>query len=429
MVKTAFVNIWGKMVGAIAWDENMQLGSFEYDSAFKATGLNLAPLKIPMDSGRQIFSFPELRNNTTFNGLPGLLTDSLPDNYGNQLIDAWLAGQGRPINSMNPVEKLCFIGTRGMGALEFEPSRFKKATNTVGVDVNDLVELSKKILNKRNGFNTNLNNDEKDAMMDILRVGTSAGGMRPKAIIAFNEKTGEVRSGQTRAPKGYEHWLIKLDGVVDAQLGDPMGYGRIEMAYHLMATDCEIEMMECRLLNENERAHFMTKRFDREGSEIKHHIQTYCAMQHFDYNAVRSYSYEQLFQTMRSLRLPYPQAEQMFRRMVFNVLASNCDDHTKNIAFRLREGEVWELAPAYDISWSFDPASEWVSQHALSVNGKRKNILKNDMLTVAKSINVKKANQIIDQISGIVKRWPTYAEQTGVQPKKRDDITSTLNKF
>ena len=429
MVRTAIITIWGEVVGAIAWDENTQLGSFEYDPAFKTKSINLAPLKIPITSGKQIFSFPELRNIQTFNGLPGLLADSLPDKYGNELIDTWLADQGRALNSMNPVEKLRFIGTRGMGALEFEPSRFKKATNTFKVDVDELVELSQKILKKRDNFNSNLNHDEKSAMMDILRIGTSAGGMRAKAIIAFNEKTGQVRSGQTRAPLGYEHWLLKLDGVNDTQLGDPKGYGRIEMAYYLMAIDCEIEMMECRLLKENKRAHFMTKRFDREGSEKKHHIQTFCAMQHFDYTNVRGYSYEQLFQTMRSLRLPYPQAEQMFRRMVFNILASNCDDHTKNIAFRLKEGEVWELAPAYDISWSFNATSEWVSQHVLSVNGKRKNISKHDLLTIAKSINIKKGNQIIDQIFAIVKNWPTYAEQTKVKPEKRDNITSTLITF
>ncbi len=430
MVNTAFVNIWGETIGAIAWDENAQLGSFEYNSVFKSKRINLAPLKIPIASGKQIFSFPELRNNSTFNGLPGLLTDSLPDKYGNQLIDTWLVDQGRALNSMNPVEKLCFIGTRGMGALEFEPSKFKKTINTFSVNVDDLVNISKKILNKRENFEANLNRDEKGAMTDVLRVGTSAGGMRAKAIIAFNEKTGQVRSGQTRAPQGYEHWLIKLDDVNDQQLGDPKGYGRIEMAYCLMAIDCGIEMMECRLLEENNRAHFMTKRFDREGSEKKHHIQTLCAMQHFDHNEVLSYSYEQLFQTMRLVRLPHPQAEQMFRRMVFNVLASNCDDHTKNIAFRLKEGEeAWELAPAYDITWSFDPTSEWVSQHALSVNGKRKNISKDDLLSVAKSINVKKGNQIIEQISDVVKKWPAYAEQTKVNPKKRDHISSTLIAF
>lgn len=426
MVKTAFVKLWGEIVGAVAWDENTQLGSFEYDSTFKAKNIELAPLKMPISSGKRIFSFPELNKNRTFNGLPGLLADSLPDKYGNQLIDAWLAEQGRAINSMNPVEKLLFIGTRGMGALEFEPSRYKKATNTFSVKVDDLVTLSKKILNKRENFEVSLDNNEKSAMMDIFKIGTSAGGMRAKAIIAYNEKSRDVRSGQTRVPEGYEHWLIKLDGVNDQELGNPKGYGRIEMAYYLMAKDCEIDMMECRLFEENNRAHFMTKRFDREGPEEKHHIQTLCAMQHFDYNEVHSYSYEQLFQTMRLLKLPHPQAEQMFRRMVFNVLACNCDDHTKNIAFRLKKGCVWELAPAYDISWSFDPNSEWVSQHALSVNGKRKNISRDDLLSVARSIKIKKGAQIIKQMSEVINNWPAYAEQTKVESKKRDLISSTL---
>ena len=426
MVKSAFVNIWGVTIGAVAWDDNTLLGSFEYDSKFLTMDLNLSPLKMPISSGKQIFSFPELRDNTTFNGLPGLLADSLPDKYGNLLIDSWLAEQGRPSNTMNPVEKLCFIGTRGMGALEFQPSKFKKATNTFSVEINSLVELSKKILNQRDNFQTNLNANEKGAMMDIIKISTSAGGMRAKAIIAFNEKTGEVRSGQTRVPKGFEHWLIKLDGISDEQSGDPKGYGRIEMAYYLMAKDCEIEMMECRLLEESDRAHFMTKRFDREGSDAKHHIQTFCAMQHYNYNDVLSYSYEQLFQTMRLLRLSYPQADQMYRRMVFNVLAKNCDDHTKNTAFRLKYDGIWELAPAYDICYSYKLSSKWVSQHVLSINGKRENISKNDLLAVAKSMNIKKAEQIIKQISEVVQKWPQYAEQTKVESKKTDAINSTL---
>ena len=294
------------------------------------------------------------------------------------------------------------------------------------MEVESLVELSKKILQERSGFATKWNEGEQQAMKDILKIGTSAGGMRAKVIIAFNEKTRQVRSGQTRVPKGYEHWLIKLDGVNDEQLGDPKGYGRIEMAYHLMAIDCGIEMTPCRLLEENNRAHFMTKRFDREGSEVRHHIQTFCAMQHYDYNEVHSYSYEQLFQTMRILRLPYPQAGQMFRRMVFNVLAQNCDDHTKNTAFRLKESGQWELAPAYDVSYSFRASSKWVSQHALSINGKRKNITKHDLLTLANSMNIKKAEQTIKQINQVVQTWPQYAEQTKVEPRRIDAITATL---
>ena len=434
MVDSAEIKIWGELIGAVLWDEASRLASFQFDKKFLTKKWDLSPIKMPLSNGNRIYSFPELlpskdSTENTFQGLPGLLADSLPDKYGNQLIDAWLAEQGRAPGSMNPVEKLCFIGTRGMGALEFQPAQFKKATNTFNIEVDSLVELSKKILNQREAFNTNISNDEKETLNHILKVGTSAGGMRAKAIIAFNEKTEEVRSGQTRVPKGFEHWIIKLDGVNEEQLGDPVGYGRIEMAYSLMAKDCEIEMTKCRLLEENGRAHFMTKRFDREGSDIKHHMQTFCAMQHYDYNQVQSYSYEQLFQTMRMLRLDYPNAEQMFRRMVFNVIANNCDDHTKNFAFRLKKGGLWELAPAYDVSYSYDPKSSWVSQHALSVAGKRKNISKNDMLAVAKSINIKKANQIINQINDVVKKWPNYAEQTNVDSNKRDAINSTLTVF
>ncbi len=426
MATTAFVNIWGIRVGAIAWDSNTRLGSFEFDPSFKTKSIDLAPIKMPINSNRSIFSFPELRNSPTFNGLPGLLTDSLPDNYGNKLIDVWLAQQGRPPDSMNPIEKLCFIGSRGMGALEFEPAKFKNAKHTFSVDIDELVDLAKQILHEREGFHANLNADEKRAVQDILKIGTSAGGMRAKAIIAYNEKTGEVRSGQTRVPSGFEHWLIKLDGVNDSTLGDPKGYGRIEMAYHMMAVDCGIEMMECRLFEEGDRAHFMTKRFDREGSDTKHHIQTLCAIQHYDYQDVFSYSYEQLFQTMRILRLPHPQAEQMFRRMVFNILAYNCDDHTKNFSFRLKEGNAWELSPAYDMTWSFDPSGQWVNQHALSINGKRRNITTDDMLAIAKSIRVKNGKEIISQIRDIIDKWPSYAKQAGVSSKKIHELYSVL---
>jgi len=431
MVDSAEIKIWGEPVGAVRWDEKKLLASFQYDNRFLSKNWNLSPIKMPISNGSRVYSFPELLSSKnskedTFNGLPGLLADSLPDRYGNQLIDAWLAEQGRAPDSMNPVEKLCFIGTRGMGALEFQPAMFKKATNTFSIEVDNLVKLSNHILNNRETFQANLSLNEKEALKHIFKVGTSAGGMRAKAIVAFNESTGEVRSGQTRVPKGFEHWIIKLDGVNEKELGDSKGYGRIEMAYYLMAKDCEIEMTECRLLEENNRAHFMTKRFDREGSDSKHHIQTFCAMQQFNYNEVQSYGYEQLFQTMRILRLDYPQAEQMYRRMVFNILANNCDDHTKNFAFRLKENGVWEIAPAYDVSYSYDPTSRWVSQHALSVNGKRTNISKDDLMSVAKSINIKKAEQIINQVSEIVGNWPSYAEKTKVNASKRDSITSTF---
>jgi len=428
---SAFIKIWNQTIGAVFWDENNKLASFEYDSKFKEIGWDLAPIKMPLQSSTNIFSFPELRASRnsefdTFKGLPGLLADVLPDKYGNQLINLWLAQNGRTENSMNPVEQLCFIGTRGMGALEFEPTQLKPTKKTFLVEINSLVAIAQKMLNKREHFETNINKDEQQAMLEILKIGTSAGGARPKAIIAYNQKTGQVRSGQTNVPKGFEHWLIKLDGVSDAQFGVSQGYGRIEMAYYKMAKDCGIDMMESKLLEENGRAHFMTKRFDREEGGIKHHIQTFCAMQHYDFNEVNSFSYEQLFQTMRMLRLPYPQAVQMYRRMVFNVIARNCDDHTKNFAFKLKKEGVWELTPAYDICYAYRPDSIWVSQHALSINGKRKNINRNDLLVFAKSMNIKKADKIITEINNIVSSWNDYANKTNVKPKLRDAIRKTL---
>ena len=433
-MKTAFVNIWGELAGAVYWDENTGIASFEYDRQFADLGWDLAPIKMPLSERNRIFAFPELRVSRdsgydTFKGLPGLLADVLPDRYGNQLIKAWLTSNGRSENSMNPIEQLCFIGTRGIGALEFEPAQFKAGKNTFALEIDGLVDIASKMLEKRERFEANLNEDEKRAMMEILKVGTSAGGARPKAIICYNNKTGQLRSGQTSVPKGFEYWLIKLDGVSDVQFGESHGYGRVEMAYYQMALDCGIEMMESRLLEENGRAHFMTRRFDRGEGGQKHHIQTFCALQHLDYNDVSSFSYEQLFQTMRLLRLPYPQAEQLYRRMVFNVLSQNCDDHTKNFSFRLKKENRWELAPAYDLCHSYNPESQWVSQHALSVNGKRRNITRSDLLVFAGSINIKRADGIVQDIYHIVSNWNSYADAERVNPVLRDAINRTLIRF
>jgi serine/threonine-protein kinase HipA len=430
-MNVATIKIWNQVVGAVAWDAKNNIANFEYEPKFKNLNWDLSPLKMPQSSRQQIFSFPELRKNKnsaydTFKGLPGLLADVLPDNYGNQLINKWLAQQGRTQNSMNPVEMLCFVGTRGMGALEFEPSTLQANKKTFAVEIDSLVDIAQKMLQKRNGFVTNLQRDEEKAISEILKIGTSAGGARPKAVIAYNQKTGEVKSGQTNAPKGFEHWLIKLDGVSNVQLGNSKGYGRVEMAYYKMATACGIHMMPCKLLEENGRAHFMTQRFDRQGGDVKHHIQTFCAMQHFDFNEINSFSYEQLFQTMRELHLDYPSMEQLFRRMVFNVLARNCDDHTKNFAFRLQKDGQWELAPAYDICHAYKPGSEWVSQHILSINNKQKDIEKKDLLAIANTINCKKAKLIIDEVSTTVNNWNTFAKETGVSTKMSKEIGKTL---
>ena len=430
-MNTAFVNIWGRRAGAVAWDSEQGLARFEYDPAYLDTGWDLSPIKMPISAVGQIHSFPELRpsrnsSEDPFNGLPGLLADMLPDRYGNQLIDVWLAQQGRLPGSMNPVEKLCFIGTRGMGALEFEPATPKSSAKSYAIEMESLVDVSRQMLEKREKFVTSLSDDEEKAMLDILRIGTSAGGARPKAVIAYNQKTGAVRSGQANAPKGFEHWLIKLDGVSEAQFGDSQGYGRVEMAYYKMAVDCGLEMMECRLLEENGRAHFMTKRYDREGGDTKHHVQTWCGMEHYNFNEILSYSYEQLFQTMRKLGLAYQEAEQMYRRMVFNVVARNCDDHTKNFSFRLVKDQDWTLAPAYDICHAYRPDSYWVRQHALSINGKRENFTRADLLTVGKSMSIKKSGRIIDEITEVVSQWPAYADAQDVDQRKKQSIAQTL---
>ena len=434
MVDYAYVKIWGKLVGVVRWLPERNLASFQYDKSFLSNNWDLSPLKMPINNGTRVYSFPELLKEKdseydTFKGLPGLLADSLPDKYGNKLIDLWLAQNGCPTGSMNPVEKLCFIGSRGMGALEFEPAQIKTGKNTFPIEISGLIDIAKKILSDRETFATNFNKDERRAMQEIIKVGTSAGGARPKVLIAYNTKTGELLSGQTSVPKGFEHWLLKLDEVSDEQFGESKGWGRIEYAYYLMAKECRIEMTECKLLEENKRAHFMTKRFDREGHNTRHHIQTLCGIQHFDYNDMHGYSYEQVFQTMRQLKLKYPEAEQMFRRMVFNVLATNYDDHTKNFSFILKKDGQWGLSPAYDVCYSYNPTNQWLLRQTLSINGKRNNITQSDLMTIAKANNIKKGETIITEINNVVKNWGDFAGSAKVRDDKINEIKSNHNTF
>ena len=424
MVTTAFVNIWGKRVGAIAWNPDTELASFEYDLKFPLEKWALAPLKMP-NSGR-IYTFPELRDNETFKGLPGLLADALPDRYGKDLINAWLAKQGRPDNSLNPVELLCFIGTRGMGALEFEPV-ISKESSSYDVELSDLIEVTKALLEKKEDIQIQTSGKMEDVMMDILKMGTSAGGARPKAIIAYNEKTGQIRSGQTLADEGFEHWLIKFDEISDIQFGAAKGYGKIEMAYYKMATDFGIDMMESRLIEENGRVHFMTKRFDRKDGD-KVHSQTLCAIQHYDYANITSYSYEQVYQTMRQLKLTYAEAEQMYKRMIFNIIARNCDDHTKNFAFLMDKTGKWKLSPAYDICFAYRPGSVWVSQHNLSINGKRKDFTRKDLLEIAEQNSIRFPEKIINACIALVKKWPQYAATYKVDTEMMTAIDNVLIK-
>lgn len=431
MITVAYVNLWNKRVGAIAWNPNTRIGSFEFEPAFLSDNKwNIAPLKMPIENANgRVFSFPDLRDSQTFKGLPGLLADVLPDKYGNILINAWLARHGRPSDSLNPVELLCFIGKRGMGALEFEPIEPKTTNSATKIELDNLVHIAQEILSGRQDFSTHISGSEEKALLDILKIGTSAGGARAKAVIAYNPQTQEVRSGQTDVPKGFSHWLLKFDGVADQQLGTSFGYGRVEMAYHLMAKDAGIEMMECRLLEENGRAHFMTKRFDREVGKGKLHVQSFCAMAHYDFNNVTGYSYEQLFETMRALLLPYTAAEQLYRRMVFNVVARNCDDHTKNFSFIMDKIGKWELAPAFDLCHAYRPGSIWVSQQSLSVNGKRTAITRQDLLAVAKNMNIKMPEQIINQVVSVVSNWLDYANIVAVKDDLKTAIEKTLLKL
>ncbi len=426
MITSAFVSIWGQRIGAIVWDSSTGLGSFEYEPAFLRTGLELSPLKLPIQNAqRKVFRFPELRSSNSFKGMPGLLVDSLPDKYGNALINAWLVRHNRPSDSLNPVEKLCFIGQRGMGALEFEPALQRSEDSATPLELESLIQIAEDILSGRKSFAGKLPAKKEKALLDILKIGTSAGGARAKAVIAYHPKTNAVKSGQADAPPGFSHWLIKFDGVTDTQFGASSGYGRVEMAYYHMALDSGILMMESRVLEENGRAHFMTKRFDRINGK-KLHVQSFCALQHYDFNEINSFGYEQLFETMRLLHLSYPQAEQLYRRMVFNVLGKNCDDHTKNFAFTMDAKGTWNLSPAFDLCHAYRPGSDWVSQHCLSINGKRKNITKQDLLHVAKQMNIKKAEAIIRQIAEVINAWPNYAKQVGLEKKLTSAIGKTL---
>ncbi len=420
MVNLAHVKIWGKMVGYLFWREDNQTATFEYTPEFKRLGLDLSPIVMPLTSQR-VYSFSNI-SRETFLGLPGLFADSLPDAYGKALLDRWLASNGR--NFANPVERLCYQGKRSMGALEFEPAHNDYLETSSNIEIDSLVATAREVLNQREAFSTNMS-DTKEALINIIKVGTSAGGQRAKAIIAYNDTTKEVRSGQIDAPEGFEHWLLKLDGVTNNELGDPQHYGKIEYIYHLLAKEAGINMAECRLLEENGRAHFMTKRFDRHKNN-KIHMQTLCGIAHYDYKMLRAYSYEQAFQIMRRLRLPYNQAEEMYRRMVFNVVARNQDDHTKNISFLMNRIGKWSLSPAYDVSWAYNPQGDWTSKHQMSINNKWDDITREDLVTVAQNMNIKHYNEIIEQVTDAVSHWRKLATEYEIPEETIRQIEQSL---
>jgi len=428
VVDVAYINIWGKRGGAVAWDNARQYATIEFAESFIREGIDLAPIIMPLSEllrGTKIYSFPNL-SKQTFKGLPGILADSLPDRYGNRLINEWLAIRGKSIEDFNIVDRLCYIGKRGMGALEFEPAIRGAMNDSVIIEIEELVSLAKKVLNQRKEMNLKLSRNYKEAVQEIIRVGTSAGGARAKAVIALNENTGEIRSGQVDAPEGFTHWILKFDGVSDEVLGQTTGFGRIEYAYYKMAADAGINMEECRLLEESGRAHFMTRRFDRLKGNKKIHMQTLCAVAHFDYNDPVSYSYEQLFQVMRKMKLPYTDFDQMFRRMVFNAAACNYDDHTKNVSFLLTQNDQWRLSPAYDVIYSHNPSGIWTKRHQMSVNGKRENIEYKDLVSAGKENNIKSAADIISEVIGAISNWKKYGASAGVSEERIKEIKKNL---
>ncbi|MDX2350371.1 MAG: type II toxin-antitoxin system HipA family toxin [Porticoccus sp.] len=416
-VDTAWVHLYGKTVGAVVWDNDRGRALFEYDAEFCSGELNPSPV-VMKTALSKVYQFG--LNRETFWGLPGLLADALPDKFGNAIIDQWLSAQGRSLSSFTPIDRLCYVGSRGMGALEFTPTTREKAlSQSVEVEVAALVELAQEIMSARGEFNADLGRTEDEAkkgLSDILRVGTSAGGARPKAIIAMN-KEGAIRSGQVAAPKGFSHWLIKFDGVNDIELGKPQNYGQIEYAYHLMAKDFGINMTECRLLEENGRAHFMTKRFDRKGND-KVHMQTLCGIAHYDFNMPGAYSYEQTLSVMRVLELPASDMDQLIRRMIFNVVFRNLDDHTKNISFLMDEAGAWSLSPAYDVTYAHNPAGRWTDRHQMSINGKRDGFTRSDIEGVGKLTRVKNTKVLVDKALSIAANWPKYAKSAGLIKKE-----------
>lgn len=424
----AEVQLWGRTIGAVTLEEGREVAAFQYAPAFAGSGIELSPLVMPLST--RVYEFPALPRNT-FHGLPGLLADSLPDKFGNALIDAWLATQGRTPEGFGAVERLCYTGARGMGALEFAPVIGPRPRKATKIAIDALVQLASEVLTHRNNLQGHFDEAGKEKVLrDILQVGTSAGGARAKAVIAWNRATNEVRSGQIAAGEGFDYWLLKFDGVMgnkDKEMEDPKGYGVIEYAYHLMAKAAGITMSESRLLEENGRRHFMTRRFDRLAGGEKLHMQSLCALAHFDFNQAGAYAYEQALLTIRQLKLPMAAVEEQFRRMVFNIVARNQDDHVKNIAFLMNKQGEWSLAPAFDVTYSYNPSGSWTATHQMTLNGKRDGFTLEDFEACAKSSLMKRgrAKTLIEEVLAAVRRWPEFAAEAQLADEWRDRIQGT----
>lgn len=421
----AAVTLWGTRIAAVSIDEGTHHAVFQYDPAFVRSGFEVAPAQMPLRE--KPYSFPGLPLDA-FSGLPGLLADSLPDRWGTALVNAWLASQGLSESSFDVVQRLCYVGTRGIGALEFQPAREPAAPDATNLQVQELVRLASEVLAERSQFVAELSaNPDEAAIKAILAVGSSAGGARPKAFIAYNDHTRQVRSGQLDADDGFRQWVLKFDGVRhagDHGLTDPEGWGAVEYAYSKLARAAGIDMTECRLLEENGRRHFMTRRFDRPDSAGKLHMQTVAALEHVSYNQPGAYSYEQLMLLTRRLGLDTPAVEQQFRRMTFNVVARNHDDHVKNAAFLMDRSGAWSLAPAYDVIWAWKPGNPWLDSHQMSIDGKRDGFSVANLRAVAAVAGLKRgsAERILAEVSDAVAGWPQVADEVGVDEQMAEQI-------
>ncbi|OFZ96123.1 MAG: phosphatidylinositol kinase [Betaproteobacteria bacterium RBG_19FT_COMBO_58_11] len=407
------VYLWGQLIGMAALDPVYGYYAFRYTPEFKAAGIEPAPLRMP--TGEDItFLFTDLPE-ASYKRLPAMLSDALPDDFGNALIDRYMAERGIPASAVTVLDRLAYMSNRAMGALTFKPARGPATQIPSAIEMSELVTEARKAV----GGSIDTDEHANAALRSIIEVGTSAGGARAKAVIAWNRDTNEIKAGQLDALPGFEHWLLKFDGMgKDSELGMAEDYGRIEYAYHLMAKHAKLDMMESRLLEENGRAHFMTKRFDRAANNVRHHVQTLCALNHIDYKKKGANAYSQLFSTISQLHLPYEDMEEAFRRMVFNVMGRNCDDHSKNFAFRLRQGHAWELAPAYDVTFAHNPKGEWTHQHLMSVNGKFKHFTQDDLLAEAERFGIGTAKRVIAEVREAIKAWPGFAQRAGLSSRQ-----------
>jgi serine/threonine-protein kinase HipA len=421
-VRVIEVSIWGERLGALAADPTIGVYGFAYLPSWRRKGIELAPLMMPLSDGRNTFLFPNLPE-ATFHRLPGMLADALPDDFGNALIDAWMAEHGVPKSEVTTLERLAYMGKRGMGALEFKPARGSQRESVAPLEMKSLVEEARKLVSGNLGIDAHA----KAALANMIRVGTSAGGARAKAVIAWNPETNEIRSGQFDVAPGFEHWILKFDGVGQyPELGAGEEYCRIEYAYYKMATAAGIRMSDSRLLEENGRTHFMTKRFDRDtttGRTIKHYTQSLCALSHLDFKQRATHTYAQLFITVAQLGLGDEATGEIFRRMAFNVMARNCDDHTKNFGFLLKQGRSWELAPAYDVTHAYNPRGEWTYQHLMSVNGKFDDITREDLLVEAERFSVRRAKDLLADVRGVLENWTSYANEAKLGGATADRVS------